>query len=173
MVVGRLGNAQGRPGCPKARTPIAPPGVQVSEERASVHSEVGSFGWKLGKEFLVSVELAPPKGVNPAKLLVGAEMLKAKGVDTTTLESQITELKAKITTYSTDLAAYKQSLTDLKAVDCKTDPDAFQAGAGQPLRSEKCGQHLVELLGLLLLAGEGGEVVGVGHQPVDRFDADD
>ncbi|MGH7249826.1 MAG: hypothetical protein ACREGC_02530, partial [Minisyncoccia bacterium] len=53
--------------------------------------------------------------------------LKAKSVDTTTLEQQITELKSKITTYNTDLTAYKQSLSDLKAVDCKTDPDGFQA----------------------------------------------
>src|SRR5215210_1160634 len=55
--------------------------LEVSEARTSVHDEVGSFGWKLGKEFVVSVELAPPRGINPAKLLAGAHMLKAKGVD--------------------------------------------------------------------------------------------
>lgn len=55
------------------------------------------------------------------------EKLKAKDVDTATLESQITALKAKIATYSTDLTAYKDSLADLKEVDCAADPDAFQA----------------------------------------------
>ncbi len=55
--------------------------LETSEARASVHSEAGSFGWKLGKEFVVSVELAPPRGVNPAKLLAGAQMLQKKGVD--------------------------------------------------------------------------------------------
>lgn len=55
--------------------------LEVSETRTSVHDEVGSLGWKLGKEFVVSVELAPPRGVNPAKLLAGAFMLKQKGVD--------------------------------------------------------------------------------------------
>ncbi len=55
--------------------------LEVSEERESVHTLPGSFGWKLGKEFVVSVELAPPRGINPAKVLAGAHMLKARGVD--------------------------------------------------------------------------------------------
>ena len=55
--------------------------LEVSEQRESVHTVPGSFGWKLGKEFVVSVELAPPRGVNPAKVLAGAHMLKARGVD--------------------------------------------------------------------------------------------
>jgi homocysteine S-methyltransferase len=46
-----------------------------------MHDEVGSFGWKLGKEFVVSIELAPPRGVNPTKILAGARMLEQKGVD--------------------------------------------------------------------------------------------
>lgn len=53
--------------------------------------------------------------------------LKTKSVDTTTLEQEQTVLNTKIATYTTDLAAYKQSLADLKAVDCKTDPTGFKA----------------------------------------------
>ena len=53
--------------------------------------------------------------------------LKAKSVDTTTLEQEQTALNAKITTYNTDLTAYKQSLSDLKTIDCKTDPNGFKA----------------------------------------------
>src|SRR5205823_8293930 len=55
--------------------------LEEIEERISVHDEIGSFAWKLGREFVVSVELAPPRGVNPAKLLAGAHMLRARGVD--------------------------------------------------------------------------------------------
>src|SRR5205823_9727889 len=55
--------------------------LEEVEERVSVHDAVGSFAWKLGREFVVSIELAPPRGVNPTKLLAGAHMLKAKGVD--------------------------------------------------------------------------------------------
>ncbi|MFL5761566.1 MAG: bifunctional homocysteine S-methyltransferase/methylenetetrahydrofolate reductase [Thermomicrobiales bacterium] len=36
---------------------------------------------KLGTKFLVSVEIDPPKGLNPAKALEGAHTLKAAGVD--------------------------------------------------------------------------------------------
>lgn len=55
--------------------------LEASEVQSSMHLEAGSFGWKLGKEFVVSVELAPPRGVNPSKLLAGAQMLQQKGVD--------------------------------------------------------------------------------------------
>src|SRR4029450_6793208 len=36
---------------------------------------------KIGTKFLVSVEIDPPKGLNPAKALEGARTLKAAGVD--------------------------------------------------------------------------------------------
>ncbi len=53
--------------------------------------------------------------------------LKDKGVDTTTLNSEITTLKAKIATFTTDLTAYKQTVKDLKTMDCVSDPTAFKA----------------------------------------------
>lgn len=53
--------------------------------------------------------------------------LKAKGVDTTVFEQEIDVLKAKISTFNTDLASYKQMLADLKGNDCVTDPAAFKA----------------------------------------------
>jgi homocysteine S-methyltransferase len=55
--------------------------LETSEEHVSIHSTPDSLGWKLGKEFVVSIELAPPRGVNPTKVLAGAEMLRNKGVD--------------------------------------------------------------------------------------------
>ncbi len=39
------------------------------------------FAQKLGKEFVVSVEIDPPKGLNPRKTLAGAHLLKDAGVD--------------------------------------------------------------------------------------------
>jgi septation ring formation regulator EzrA len=53
--------------------------------------------------------------------------LKAKNIDTTTLEHELTVLQTKIATFTTDVSAYKQTLSDLKGVDCITDPTAFQA----------------------------------------------
>jgi signal transduction histidine kinase len=53
--------------------------------------------------------------------------LSDKGLDTSELDSEITELNAKIATFQTDLATYKQTVTDLAAMDCKSDPTAFKA----------------------------------------------
>lgn len=55
------------------------------------------------------------------------DKLKAKGVDTTKLESEIAELKTKIDTFKTDLATYKQEVGDLEGMDCSSDPTAFKA----------------------------------------------
>lgn len=61
------------------------------------------------------------------RLVTANNKLKEKGVATTQLEAEITALTAKIDTFNADLAAYKQAVTDLKAVDCKTDPEGFKA----------------------------------------------
>lgn len=53
--------------------------------------------------------------------------LKDKGVDVTKLQQESTELQAKIATYKTDLASYKQALSDVKTIDCVADPAAFKA----------------------------------------------
>ena len=52
--------------------------------------------------------------------------LQAKNVDTTAFQSEITVLQTKIASFTTDLTAYRQTLSDLKGVDCVTDPAAFQ-----------------------------------------------
>lgn len=53
--------------------------------------------------------------------------LKAKGMDTTSLNADIDTLKTKIDTFNTDLTAYKQAVSDLAGMDCATDPDGFKA----------------------------------------------
>lgn len=51
----------------------------------------------------------------------------AKGVDVTLLQTNITELQAKIAAFKTANTPYQLALTDLLAIDCKTDPIAFKA----------------------------------------------
>jgi len=53
--------------------------------------------------------------------------LDQKGANTAELKTEITELQTKIATFSTDLTAYKQSVSDLAAMDCVTDPTGFKA----------------------------------------------
>ncbi len=85
---------------------------------------VGKHQGKFGTSITVRTQAYTELQKNLDKLV---EKLKTKGVDTATLESQITELKSKIDTYKTDLDAYKQTLADLKKVDCASDQDAFMA----------------------------------------------
>ena len=54
-------------------TPPPPPSDRASEP--------SHFAADLGKKFQVSVELDPPKGTNPAKILEGARLCKARGAD--------------------------------------------------------------------------------------------
>ena len=53
--------------------------------------------------------------------------LEEKGVASPELEIEITTLTTKMDTFKTDLATYKQSVADLKDLDCKTDPEGFKA----------------------------------------------
>jgi methionine synthase I (cobalamin-dependent)/5,10-methylenetetrahydrofolate reductase len=43
--------------------------------------EVSQFAQKLGKKFVISVEIDPPRGVNPEKILKNVERLKQIGID--------------------------------------------------------------------------------------------
>jgi methionine synthase / methylenetetrahydrofolate reductase(NADPH) len=61
------------------------PAITVSEppKAASIRASEGPtlLARKLGKEFVVSVEVDPPKGLNPTKTLAGAQLLKDAGVE--------------------------------------------------------------------------------------------
>lgn len=56
-----------------------------------------------------------------------SERLKAKGMDTTSLNADIATLSSKIDTFNADLTTYKQAVSDLAGMDCATDPDGFKA----------------------------------------------
>ncbi len=62
-----------------------------------------------------------------AKLTDLSVKLKAKGIVTTELDASVTTLQGKVTTFKTDIEAYKQAVSDLTDMECATDPDAFQA----------------------------------------------
>jgi len=58
-------------------------GVQLVEEIPvePKPESASSFASRLGKEFLVSVEIDPPRGVDANRLLEGAAFLRSKGID--------------------------------------------------------------------------------------------
>ena len=51
----------------------------------------------------------------------------AEGANVTDLQANIAALQAKIVAFKTANATYQQALTDVGALDCKTDPVAFKA----------------------------------------------
>ena len=59
-----------------AEQPAAAPGITVIQL-----SEKGDLGRKLGRQFVVSVEVNPPSGLSLSKALEGAALLKQGGVD--------------------------------------------------------------------------------------------
>jgi len=66
---------------------LAPEAIEVvsaplEEEREEVFAaRPTNFASKLGKKFVISVELDPPRGINPEKLIKAAARMKEAGVD--------------------------------------------------------------------------------------------
>jgi homocysteine S-methyltransferase len=69
----------GKKSAPEAIEVISAP---VEEEREEVFAaRPTNFASKLGKKFVISVELDPPRGINPEKLIKAAARMKEAGVD--------------------------------------------------------------------------------------------
>ncbi|MEO8863387.1 MAG: hypothetical protein ABI354_03630 [Candidatus Saccharimonadales bacterium] len=56
-----------------------------------------------------------------------ATKLKTAGNNADTIDSNIVNLKSKIDTFNTDLAAYSQAVSDLADMECTKDPVGFKA----------------------------------------------
>jgi homocysteine S-methyltransferase len=66
-----------------AKTPTISIEEKVKEKELvkKKKEEVSQFAQKLGKKFVISVEIDPPRGVNPEKILKNVERLKQAGID--------------------------------------------------------------------------------------------
>jgi methionine synthase / methylenetetrahydrofolate reductase(NADPH) len=66
-------------------SPDGTPAITVAERRETQRITASEgptlLAQKLGKEFVISVEVDPPKGLNPTKTLAGAKLLKDAGVE--------------------------------------------------------------------------------------------
>lgn len=62
-----------------------------------------------------------------SRLTALRDKLSAQGLDVTTLDAQLAELAAKISTYNSSVSTYVQAVADLGAMECGNDPTAFQA----------------------------------------------
>jgi homocysteine S-methyltransferase len=102
---------------------------------------------KLGKKFLVSVELDPPKGLNPEKLLKGAAMLKGIGVDAINVADSP---MARVRMSALTLCYLIQHTVGVETIIHFTTRDRNLMG----LQSDLMGAHAAGVRNILALTGD-------------------
>lgn len=102
---------------------------------------------KLGKKFVVCVEIDPPKGLNPEKALAGARMLKEAGVDAINVADSP---MARVRMSAMTLSHLIQTETGVEAIVHFTTRDRSLMG----LQSELLGAHAMGVRNILALTGD-------------------
>jgi len=100
-----------------------------------------------GGKFLVSVEIDPPKGLNPAKALEGARLLKAVGVDAINVADSP---MARVRMSALTLCYMIQHQVGVETIIHFTTRDRSLMG----LQSELLGAHAVGVRNILALTGD-------------------
>lgn len=101
----------------------------------------------LGKTFLVSVEIDPPKGFNPAKALAGAQLLKDAGVHAINVADSP---MARVRMSAMTLSYLIQHRVGIETIVHFTTRDRSLMG----LQSELLGAHAVGVRNILALTGD-------------------
>lgn len=109
--------------------------------------EPTAFAQKLGTKFVVSVEIDPPKGFNPAKALAGARMLKDVGVDAINVADSP---MARVRMSAMTLCYLIQHQVGIDTIVHFTTRDRSLMG----LQSELLGAHAVGVRNILALTGD-------------------
>jgi homocysteine S-methyltransferase len=102
---------------------------------------------KIGKQFLVSVELDPPRGLNPHKMLDGARMLKDAGVDAVNVADSP---MARIRMSALALCFLIQTEVGVETILHFTTRDRNVMG----LQSDLLGAHALGVRNILALTGD-------------------
>ncbi|HKG25446.1 MAG TPA: bifunctional homocysteine S-methyltransferase/methylenetetrahydrofolate reductase, partial [Thermomicrobiales bacterium] len=102
---------------------------------------------KLGRKFLVSVEIDPPKGLNPAKALDGARLLKEAGVDAINVADSP---MARVRMSALTMCYLIQHQVGIETIIHFTTRDRSLMG----LQSELLGAHAVGVRNILALTGD-------------------
>lgn len=102
---------------------------------------------KLGRQFVVSVEVDPPRGLNPAKCLAGAELLKAVGVDAINVADSP---MARVRMSALVMCALIQQQVGLDTILHFTTRDRSLMG----LQSDLLGAHALGVRNILALKGD-------------------
>jgi homocysteine S-methyltransferase len=102
---------------------------------------------KLGQEFVVSVEIDPPKGLNPRKTLAGAHLLKDAGVDFINIADSP---MARVRMSALTLCYLIQNQTGVETILHFTTRDRNLMG----LQSDLIGAHALGVRNIIALTGD-------------------
>ncbi len=121
---------------------------EVEEEKIEIPlMELSPFARNLGKKFLVSVEIDPPKGTNPEKIIQVAEKLKKKGIDAVNIADSP---MAKVRMGCLSLAYLLREKTGIDVILHLTCRDRNLMG----LQSDLIGAHALGIRNILAITGD-------------------
>lgn len=139
---------------------------QIKEEKPTAleGDEPSEFNKKLGKRFLVSVEVDPPRGINPDKILQNMQRLKELGVDAINIADSP---MAKVRMSCTALAYLIKEKVGLETILHCTCRDRNLMG----LQSDLLGIHALGIYNILAVTGD-PPVLGDYPQATAVYDVD-
>lgn len=123
--------------------------VTVQDRAAELVAPEGptELAQKLGKKFVIAVEIDPPKGLNPAKAIEGARLLKEAGVDAVNVADSP---MARVRMSALTLSYLIQHEVGIESIVHFTTRDRSLMG----LQSELLGAHSVGVRNILALTGD-------------------
>jgi methionine synthase I (cobalamin-dependent)/5,10-methylenetetrahydrofolate reductase len=119
------------------------------EEKVTIEelNEPSTFASKLKEKFVISVELDPPRGVNPKKILRHAQMIKDKGIDAVNIADSP---MARVRMSCLSLAALVKEKVGLEVILHLTCRDRNLMG----LQSDLMGAHALGIRNILAVTGD-------------------
>jgi len=129
-------------------SPPPPPAVRAEEPASSDPSSRSLLARKLAnREFVVSVEVDPPRGARPKKMIEGAQFLKASGVDVINVADSP---MARVRMSSLALASMITQQVGVETILHFTCRDRNLMG----IQSDLMGAHALGLRNILALTGD-------------------
>jgi len=134
-----------------ARTASASPVITSAPPERKIEllppEEPTQLARKIGREFVVSVELDPPRGLNPKKMLEGARLLKEAGVDAVNVADSP---MARVRMSALALCFLVQTEVGVETILHFTTRDRNLMG----LQSDLLGAHALGVRNILALTGD-------------------
>lgn len=139
----------------ESRASIARSSRSIVRDIVTLDDQPTELAAGLGNKFLVSVEIDPPKGLNPEKAISGARMLKESGVD---LINVADSPMARVRMSALTLCYLIQHEVGIETIVHFTTRDRSLMG----LQSELLGAHAAGVRNILALTGD---PPSLGHYP--------